>query len=238
MSRVHVSKRDANRLVMNYLIVEGYADAAVEFAHESGTEPDADLSSIHERMAARQQVQRGDLVGAMERVNDLNPEILDTNPALHFHLQQQRLIELIRQGRTDEAIAFAQSELAPRGERDPALLDELERTMALLVYEMGEGMTTATTTTATATNAHLQELLDVRRRSRIASELNAAILARQNQDIAHKLPLLLRLMRQAEHDLAERGILCPQMDWETGALIERAPDASAKSKESGDESVA
>eukprot|EP00166_Cyanidium_caldarium_P006435 ctg_948.g332 len=219
---------------MNYLIVEGYADAAVEFAHESGTEPEADLSSIHERMSARQQVQRGDLVGAMERVNDLNPEILDTNAALHFHLQQQRLIELIRQGRTDEAIAFAQSELAPRGERDPALLDELERTMALLVYEMGEG----TTTTTTATNGHLQELLDVSRRSRIASELNAAILARQNQDIAHKLPLLLRLMRQAEHDLAERGILCPQMDWETGALIERVPDASAKSKESGDESVA
>lgn len=45
-------------------------------------------------------------------------QILDTNPHLFFHLQQQRLIELIRNGKIDEALEFAQEELAPRGEEN------------------------------------------------------------------------------------------------------------------------
>ncbi len=45
-------------------------------------------------------------------------QILDTNPQLFFHLQQQRLIELIRSGQVEEALEFAQEELAPRGEEN------------------------------------------------------------------------------------------------------------------------
>lgn len=45
-------------------------------------------------------------------------QILDTNPQLFFHLQQQRLIELIRNGKIQEALEFAQEELAPRGEEN------------------------------------------------------------------------------------------------------------------------
>jgi hypothetical protein len=45
-------------------------------------------------------------------------QILDTNPQLFFHLQQQRLIELIRCGKIEEALEFAQEELAPRGEEN------------------------------------------------------------------------------------------------------------------------
>ena len=44
---------------------------------------------------------------------------------LSFHLQQQRLIELIRVGKTEEALEFAQEYLAPRGEENPAFLEEL-----------------------------------------------------------------------------------------------------------------
>jgi len=45
-------------------------------------------------------------------------QILDTNPQLYFHLQQQKLIELIRAGKISEALEFAQEELAPRGEEN------------------------------------------------------------------------------------------------------------------------
>jgi len=43
---------------------------------------------------------------------------------------------LIRHGRLTDALSFAQSELAPRGEESPEFLAELERTMALLAFEM------------------------------------------------------------------------------------------------------
>ena len=36
-----------------------------------------------------------------------------------FHLQQQKLIELITEQKVDEAIDFAQNHLAERGEEDP-----------------------------------------------------------------------------------------------------------------------
>ena len=41
------------QLVMNYLIVEGYRDAAERFLQESGTEPKVDLRTIEERVAIR-----------------------------------------------------------------------------------------------------------------------------------------------------------------------------------------
>lgn len=56
---------------------------------------------------------------------------------------QQHLIELIRQDKIVDALEFAQAELAPRGEDDPKFLQELEKTMALLAFEM-PSFTTAT----------------------------------------------------------------------------------------------
>jgi hypothetical protein len=52
-------------------------------------------------------------------------QILEEQHALFFHLQQQRLIELIRIGKTEEALAFAQEYLAPHGEENEAFLEEL-----------------------------------------------------------------------------------------------------------------
>lgn len=52
-------------------------------------------------------------------------QILETQGELYFHLQQQRLIELIRKGKTEEALQFAEENLAVHGEENPKLLEEL-----------------------------------------------------------------------------------------------------------------
>lgn len=56
----------------------------------------------------------------------LGKQILDTNPQLFFHLQQQRLIELIRADKVEEALEFAQEELAPRGEENVRTLSSYD----------------------------------------------------------------------------------------------------------------
>ena len=157
-------------------LLQGYVDAAEVFHKESNTKPGVDLAAITDRMEIRKAVQSGDIQQAIERVNDLNPEvrsiledmylchithlcifmrqaaamlamgdpdfqtwtcqqnrairycclqILEQQHELSFHMQQQRLIELIRQGRTEEALEHAQEYLAPPGEDDPAFLEEL-----------------------------------------------------------------------------------------------------------------
>lgn len=45
-------------------------------------------------------------------------QILNTKPEFFFHLQQLRLIELIQRGKIEEALVFAQEELAPMGEQN------------------------------------------------------------------------------------------------------------------------
>ena len=50
-------------------------------------------------------------------------------------LQQQHLIELIRERNIEGALDFAQLHLAERGEENPEILSELERTLALLAFD-------------------------------------------------------------------------------------------------------
>ncbi|OSX67341.1 hypothetical protein POSPLADRAFT_1042575 [Postia placenta MAD-698-R-SB12] len=194
LHEVQVSKYDLNRLVMDYLVIEGYKTAAEEFSREAGMESPVDFESIESRMNIREALQRGDVSDAITRVNDLNPEILDTNPALYFRLQQQKLIEFIRQGNIPEALRFAQEELAPRGEESPEFLAELERTMALLAFEFSP-----------LTPPAISELLSPVQRMKTAGEVNSAILESLSQGKEAKLVGLLKLRQWGENLLGERA---------------------------------
>lgn len=152
-------------------------------------------------------------------------QILDTNPLLFFHLQQQRLIELIRGGDIATALQFASEELAPRAEEHPDLLPELERTMALLAFELprsgNSSSSTAvvgrkgTTNTPLEAPSHIAELLQPAQRLRTAGELNAAILASQSQGREPKLPTLLKMLSYSEGVLgnsSEGKVTFPHLD--------------------------
>ncbi|KAJ3330477.1 Glucose-induced degradation complex subunit [Blyttiomyces sp. JEL0837] len=195
---------------MNYLVIEGYKDAAENFAAESGLIPSVDLGSIEERMNIRNAIQMGNIEEAIERVNDLDPEILDTNPRLFFHLQQQRLIEYIRAGRITEALEFAQEELAPRGEENPEFLEELERTMALLAFEDYQ-------------KSPVGDLLDYGQRHKTASELNAAILTSQCQEKDPKLHSLLKMLVWAQGQLEEKVMFPKIKNLATAELEDPVP---------------
>lgn len=151
LADVNVSKDDLNLLVANYLFTEGYLSAAENFSREAGLSSSSlsssgstdgagaalgDVDSIRSRMEIRRAVLRGQVESALDQVVDLDLEILDLDPSLHFHLLQQHLIELIRAGEVGHALAFAQHELAPLAEEHPRFLKELERTMALLAFEL------------------------------------------------------------------------------------------------------
>ncbi|KAJ8761478.1 hypothetical protein K2173_001611 [Erythroxylum novogranatense] len=206
LNDIKIRKEDMNKLVMNFFVTEGYVQAAEKFRTESGTEPDIDLATITDRMAVKKAVQCGNVEDAIEKVNDLNPEILDTNPQLFFHLQQQRLIELIRNGKVAEALEFAQEELAPRGEENQSFLEELERTVALLAFE-------------DASTSPVGELLDISQRLRTASEVNAAILTSQSHDKDPKLPSLLKLLVWAQKQLDEKAAY-PRINDLSTAMLE------------------
>ncbi|CAN1810762.1 Protein GID8 homolog, partial [Linum perenne] len=133
-------------------------------------------------------------------------QILDTNPQLFFHLQQQKLIELIRNGEIEEALVFAQEELAPRGEENPGFLEELERTVSLLVFE-------------DMSKCPVRELLDISQRLKTASEVNAAILASQSHEKEPKLPTMLKILIWEQSQLEKKAVF-PRINDLSNASLE------------------
>lgn len=200
LAAVDVDRATLNKLVMDYLVIEGYKDAAEALSAEAGVETGVELSTITERMCTRQSIQDGDVAGAMARALALDADIFTRNPALYFHLQQQQLIELIRAGDATRALEFATAELAPTGGSHPAHLGELEATLALLAFDAP----------ADADTCPVAALLAPSQRQKTASELNAAILASQNQETMPRLPGLLRSVLWAEGQL-EKVVKFPHM---------------------------
>ncbi|OMH83504.1 Glucose-induced degradation protein-like protein [Zancudomyces culisetae] len=197
LQQCKVTKGEMNQLIMDYLVIEGYKDAAERFSEETGLNTNVDLASIEERMKIRNNIQNGDIEAAIELVNDLNPELLETEPRIFFHLRQQQLIELLRQNKTIEALQFAQEELAAKGEEFPELLPELENTMSLFACDLDHK--------TEVLPDEIGALLDYKHRQTVASELNAAILSSQSQPKEPRLPALLQLLFWSQEQLGERA---------------------------------
>lgn len=196
---LHIQRADMNRLIMNYLVTEGFKEAAEKFQMESGIKPSVDLDTLDDRIKIRDAIQNGRIQDAIAMVNKLHPELLDNDRYLFFHLQQQHLIELIRDRNTEEALKFAQEQLAERGEENQEVLGELERTLALLAFDEPE-------------KSPFGDLLHPSHRQKVASELNAAILKMENQDsTTPKLANLLKLLLWAQDELDKKKMKYSKM---------------------------
>ena len=69
---------------MEYLVSEGYPEAAQRFALEANIEPELDVESIQERVEIREAIAKGDIQTAIEKINELNPQVspsLSSSPA-------------------------------------------------------------------------------------------------------------------------------------------------------------
>eukprot|EP00011_Vannellida_sp_DIVA3-517-6-12_P008195 CAMPEP_0114609304 /NCGR_PEP_ID=MMETSP0168-20121206/3019_1 /TAXON_ID=95228 ORGANISM="Vannella sp., Strain DIVA3 517/6/12" /NCGR_SAMPLE_ID=MMETSP0168 /ASSEMBLY_ACC=CAM_ASM_000044 /LENGTH=224 /DNA_ID=CAMNT_0001820217 /DNA_START=23 /DNA_END=697 /DNA_ORIENTATION=- len=203
VSSIATSKKVMNQLVMNYLAVQGYREAALCLHEESGVELPAHMEEINERENIRAALLRGEVRHGSELINDFDAEILDTEQDLMFTLQQQQLIELIREEKLEEALSFAQQELGPRAVMDAAMLDELERTMALLALD---------TNSAESDDSPLSRMLSVDQRLATADKVNDALLTSLGQDKEPKLSSLLVLMEWAESKLKEKRVAFPPLD--------------------------
>ncbi|KAK7205931.1 CTLH/CRA C-terminal to lish motif domain-containing protein [Myxozyma melibiosi] len=190
---VVVAKARLDALVMNYLIIEGYQSAASKFAQEANLSSSVALDSIDERIKIRAAIHAGRIQEAIERINDLNPELLDTNPELHFALLRLQLIELIRQsastpdGDITAVLNFATTHLASRAQRNPEFLADLEQTMALICFSPDNLV------------PQLAELMDPELRRQVSIKVNEAILAAQGVMQEAKIRGLVRVWGWAEN---------------------------------------
>lgn len=125
-------------------------------------------------------------------------QVLDSNPSLHFALLRLQLVELIRTcnstpgGDITPALTFATTQLAPRAPTNPDFLQDLEKTMALLVFDKD------------TLEPQLAALLHPDLRRSVADQVNKAILTSQNQRRDSAIRSLVRLRAWAENSARDR----------------------------------
>ena len=191
-------RSELNKVVVEYLLKEGFREAVLAFQAEAKVEPPVDMKLLEEQLKIRSAVEQGSIQEAVVLVNNVDPEILDTNSKLSFHLQHQHLLELIQHGDVEGALRFAQEELAAQGEESPEFLDELEQAMALLAYE-------------DASTSPFSSLLERSQRLKVVSEVNAALLSSQNQEPTSILNTLMKLVVWSQHQLETKSIAFPKL---------------------------
>uniref|UniRef100_A0A3B5Q172 GID complex subunit 8 homolog n=1 Tax=Xiphophorus maculatus TaxID=8083 RepID=A0A3B5Q172_XIPMA len=203
LNNVHIQRADMNRLIMNYLVTEGFKEAAEKFRMESGIEPSVDLDSLDERIKIREMILKGQIQEAIVR---LHPTIytyqkqditctLTLHPLLSFLLRE-----------TESALEFAQTQLAEQGEESRECLTEMERTLALLAFDNPE-------------ESPFGDLLNMMQRQKVWSEVNQAVLDYENRESTPKLAKLLKLLLWAQNELDQKKVKYPKMtDLSTGAI--------------------
>ncbi|OAQ62229.2 CTLH, LisH motif protein [Pochonia chlamydosporia 170] len=195
-------KSDINALILDYLTMEGYPNAAAKFSKEANLQPHQDNASIRARQEIQNHIHSGSIQAAIEALNELDPEILDDDKALHFSLLRLQLVELIRScnsagGDIGPALKFATEQLGPRAPTNPKFLEDLERTMALLLFPP-DGL-----------EPQLAALLDPELRRAAADSVNKAILEKQSARRAAAIRQLVKMRAWAENSARDKGISLP-----------------------------
>ncbi|AET40462.1 glucose-induced degradation complex subunit GID8 Ecym_6061 [Eremothecium cymbalariae DBVPG len=158
-------------LLLNYFVVMAYEESSVRMARELGfvkNNKDANefnqIYKIRERAYIRELIKMGDILKAMEEINDKfgveTLEIIDTGLSsprskslqdedLHFKLLLLSLIEMIRHHHQDppkseeesnmfilDLIEYSQEKLATKASSNKEYMKELELVMTLLLFPM------------------------------------------------------------------------------------------------------
>lgn len=186
-------RTDLNKVIMNYLVNEGYKEVARIFCIETGLDTHLPLDSLENRTRIRNTLENGHVVETIALLNNLYPDLLINFHDLHFDLQKQHLVELIRAKEIEEALDFAQTQLAHHGLQSSEARTQLEAVMSLLAFDNPYSSPGA-------------ELLLESQRVKLASEVNAAILASSNQDSKTNLVEFYKFLLWAQHELDERKV--------------------------------
>jgi hypothetical protein len=190
-------KSDINALILDYLTTEGYPSAAAKFSKEANLPPQQEEESIKARRRIQQSIHSGHIQEAIEDLNELEPQVLDKDPSLHFALLRLQLVELIRTCNASPnsditpALNFATTHLAPRAPMNKDFMEELERTMALLIFPNDN------------LEPHLAALLHPQLRRTVADRVNKAILRCQSLRRDAAIRNLVRLRAWAENTARE-----------------------------------
>jgi hypothetical protein len=205
-------RQHTNHLVLDFLVLSGCQEAAVQFAQEAHL--DVDLRGMADREEARGLLLAGDVPGCLCLLVRRYPSALEADPLLEFDLHAQHFVELLVAGAEAEteieeglgsgsiaALLFAREQLLPLALRDRLLLPALELLLRLAALSSCEHVQLVHACSSSSTGADpalpthlccLKEAMDAQRRVDLAARVNQAILRSRGARCKPELPGVLR----------------------------------------------
>ncbi|CAK82081.1 unnamed protein product (macronuclear) [Paramecium tetraurelia] len=189
---INIPKSFMNQIVLNFFIVEGYRDAAIEFSKEADIPlSNQELDQMIERIEIKKNILDGDIDSALEKVNKKN------NNLILFKLKTQKLIELIKKDQIDQAVKYAQTEIIPLLPNQPHLIEEIEQAIALIAF-------------SDIKKSPMNHLVQNSQRIKVASEINQHLYQDSMGNDQAKLRTLMKLLLWAQ-EILKCEIQYPQL---------------------------
>ena len=185
-----MNKDKMNKIIANYLFIQGYCQPLKKFVSEAKIQFDFDEKLLNQRFLIRQLITTNQIEKAIQEINSIDKNILIENKVINFVLQRQILFNYIKENKLQEALNFAKDNLLPLSERDEFLYKELEKAMGVLAYE-------------NINDSPEKELMTDKFLEKVASKMNLVILnyLSGNKMINLNLDLLLKLTTYIQQEL-------------------------------------
>ena len=185
-----MNKDKMNKIIANYLFIQGYCQPLKKFISEAKIQFDFDEKLLNQRFLIRQLITTNQIEKAIQEINSIDKNILLENKVINFVLQRQILFNYIKENKLQEALNFAKDNLLPLSEGDEFLYKELEKAMGVLAYE-------------NINDSPEKELITDKFLEKVASKINLVILnyLSGNKMINLNLDLLLKLTIYVQQEL-------------------------------------
>ena len=185
-----MNKDKMNKIIANYLFIQGYCQPLKKFITEAKIQFDFDEKLLNQRFLIRQLITTNQIEKAILEINSIDKNILIENKVINFVLQRQILFNYIKENKLQEALNFAKDNLLPLSEGDEFLYKELEKAMGVLAYE-------------NINDSPEKELITDKFLEKVASKINLVILnyLSGNKMINLNLDLLLKLTIYVQQEL-------------------------------------
>eukprot|EP00801_Mesodinium_rubrum_P008041 Mrub_08054.p1 GENE.Mrub_08054~~Mrub_08054.p1 ORF type:complete len:245 (-),score=27.35 Mrub_08054:131-808(-) len=127
-----------NYLILDYFIFKGRKQLAETFSKECdiplGEKQYALLNSFGERKEITEQIQNGQILDAISKINNISQEIISKNSYIEYILDRQQLIELIRSELKSEALQYVNQKLYPIIANDKERLNEIQKILSHVIH--------------------------------------------------------------------------------------------------------
>ncbi|XP_076954736.1 uncharacterized protein LOC143629314 [Bidens hawaiensis] len=179
--QIKINGKDSHNIILSYLIHGCFKDTVESLVTSTGLKVSAaQLEDMEKRKRILHLALNGNVLGAIQLIEQMSPDLLENDKGLLFDLLSLRFVELISSKKCTEALEFAQAKLTPFGKMQK-YVEKLEDIMALLAYEEPE-------------KSPVFHLLSLEYKQQIADNLNRAILAHASKPSYSELE---RIIQQA-----------------------------------------